>query len=66
LFTAFREALHHVCGDGDVELAAVVVIEEIQRLCTLHDEIIDRHGHQIDAYRKNKPDRQTYYFYQVR
>jgi len=59
LLTALRDALHHVCGDGDVELAAAVVIEEVQRLCALHDEIIDGHGHQIDACRKNKPDKQT-------
>ena len=45
LLAALRDALHHIRGDGDVELAAAVVVEEVQRLGALHDEIVDGHGH---------------------
>jgi hypothetical protein len=37
LLTARGDALHYLSGDSDVELAATVVIEEVQRLSTLHD-----------------------------
>jgi hypothetical protein len=37
LLTARSDALHYPSGDCDVELAAAVVIEEVQRLGALHD-----------------------------
>jgi len=43
------DALDHVGGGVDVELAAGEVIEEEQRLCTLHQDVVDAHRHQILA-----------------
>jgi hypothetical protein len=54
LLTARGDALHHLSSDCDVELAAAVVVKEVQRLGTLHDQIVDGHGHQINACCKTK------------
>ena len=45
MLAACSDALHHLSSDCDFELAAAVVVEEIQRLGALHDQIIDGHGH---------------------
>lgn len=45
LLTAHGDALHHLSSDCDVELTATVVVKEVQRLGTLHDQIVDGHGH---------------------
>ena len=37
MLTARGDALHYPGGDCDVELAAAIVIEEVQRFGTLHD-----------------------------
>ena len=53
LLTTLRNAFDHIGGEGDVELAAGVVIEEVQRLCALHEQIVHGHGYQVDALRAN-------------
>jgi hypothetical protein len=45
LLTAHSDSLHHLSSDRDVEFAAAVVIKEVERLGTLHDQIVDGHGH---------------------
>jgi len=45
LLTARGDALHHLNSDCDVELATAVVVKEVQRLGTLHDQIVDGHGY---------------------
>jgi hypothetical protein len=45
LLAARSNALHYVGGDCDVELAAAIIVEEVQWLGALHDQIVDRHGH---------------------
>ncbi len=44
-----RDAFHHIGADRRIELAAGEIVEKEQRLGALHDEIVDRHGDQIDA-----------------
>src|SRR5687767_3702145 len=44
------DAANHSLGDTDVEFAANEIIQEKQRLSTLGQNIVDTHGHQIDAY----------------
>ena len=44
-----RDAFHHRRTDRRIELAASEIIEEKQWLGALHDEVIDRHGDEIDA-----------------
>ena len=51
LRAAFRNAGDHACGDVDIEPAAGEVVEEKQRLCALHQHIVDAHGDQVDANR---------------
>jgi len=43
--TARGNALHHLSSDCNVELAAAIVVKEVKRLGTLHDQIVDGHGH---------------------
>ncbi len=43
------DALDHVGGDVDVELAAREVVEEEQRLGALHEDVVDAHRDQVDA-----------------
>jgi hypothetical protein len=45
LLTAHSDALHHLSSDCDVELPTAIVVKEVQRLGTLHDQIVDAHGH---------------------
>ena len=49
LFAARGDALDHVGGGVDVELAAGEVVEEEQRLGALHQDVVDAHRHQVDA-----------------
>ena len=49
LLAASSDALHHLSSDCDFKLATAVVVKEIQRLGTLHDQIVDGHGHQINT-----------------
>ena len=51
MLAALRDPFDHVGSEGDVELAAGVVIKEVQRLCPLHEQIVHRHGYQVDALR---------------
>ena len=44
-----RDAFHDGRADHGVELAAGKIVEKEQGLGALHDEIIDRHGNEIDA-----------------
>jgi hypothetical protein len=37
LLAALRNAFDYIGGEGDVELSAGVVVEEVQRLCALHE-----------------------------
>ncbi len=49
-FTAALGDARHDRGRGlRIELAAGEVVQEEQRLSALHDEIVDRHRHQVDA-----------------
>ena len=44
-----RDALDHRRADLGIELAAGKIVEEEQRFGALHDEVVDRHGDEIDA-----------------
>ena len=46
---AFRDAGHDRRRGLRIELAAGEIVQEEQRFGALHDEIVDRHRHQIDA-----------------
>ena len=46
---AFGDAGDHAFRDAVLQLAGGEIIEEEQRLCALHDQIVDAHGDQIDA-----------------
>ena len=48
-FAAAGDALDHVGGSVDVELAAGEVVEEEQRLGALHQDVVHTHRHQILA-----------------
>ncbi len=50
LLATFTDAGDHGGGGVHIQLAGGVVVEEEQGLGTLHDEIVDAHGHQIDAH----------------
>ena len=43
------DAFDHFRPDRRIELAAGEIVEKEQRLGALHDEIVDRHGDEIDA-----------------
>ena len=45
MLTAHSDALHHLSSDCDVELPTPIVVKEVQRLGTLHNQIVDAHGH---------------------
>jgi hypothetical protein len=49
LLTARGDALHHLSGDCDFELAAAVVVKEIQRLGTQYDLTFLGDGGESDA-----------------
>lgn len=49
LLAAFGDARDDAFRDISVELSAGIVIEEEERLCPLHDQIIRAHGNKIDA-----------------
>ena len=49
---ALRNAGDHVTGALHLELAGREVIQEEQRLCALHDEIVDAHGNEVNADRR--------------
>ena len=51
LFAASGNAAHHCCGHIHVQLAAGEVVEKEQRFGALHQDVVDRHCHQIDAHR---------------
>ena len=46
---AFRDTGHDRRGGFRIELAAGEIVQEEQRFGALHDEVVDRHRHQIDA-----------------
>ena len=46
---AVGDALDDPRADLRIELATGEIVEEEQRLGALHDEIVDRHGDEIDA-----------------
>ena len=49
---AFGDAGDHIARLFDLELAGGEIVEEEQRLGPLHDEVVDRHGDEIDADRR--------------
>ncbi len=49
LLAALCNALDHLRRDGDVELAAAVVVKEVQRLRALHEQVVHRHSDEVDA-----------------
>ncbi len=49
LAAAFGDAGHHAGGGVHVQLAGGVVVQEQQRLCALGQQVVDAHGHQVDA-----------------
>ncbi len=53
LLAAPRDAFDQGGGESDVELAAGVVVEEVQRLRALHEQIVHGHGYQVDVLRAN-------------
>ena len=48
---AARDTLDHIGGGSDIELAAGEVVEEKQRLGTLHQHVVDAHRDQVDSHR---------------
>ncbi|MNE13621.1 hypothetical protein D3C80_1064630 [compost metagenome] len=50
LLAACTYAGDHGGGGVHIQLAGGIVVEEEQGLGALHDEVIDAHGHQIDAH----------------
>jgi len=46
---ALRHAFDHACPDLGIELSTGEIVQEKQRFRPLHDEIVDRHGDEIDA-----------------
>ncbi len=49
LHASVRDALDDTRGGLDVELAAGEVVKEVQRLRTLHQEVVHGHRHEVDA-----------------
>ena len=49
LFAAEGDALDDFGGGLHVELAAGKVVEEEQRFCALHQNVVDAHADQVDA-----------------
>ena len=47
---AARDALHHLRGELDVELAAGEIVEKEQRLRALHEHVVHAHRHEVDAH----------------
>ena len=47
--TASGDTLDDGSSDVDVELGARKVVEEVERLGSLNDQIVDRHGDEIDS-----------------
>ena len=47
---ALGNAADHGCSCIDIELAAGKIIEEKQGLSALHQDVVDAHGHQINAH----------------
>jgi len=41
-------------SDVDVELGARKVVEEVERLGSLDDQVVDRHGDEVDSYKKRR------------
>jgi hypothetical protein len=52
LETPLGDPSDDVGSDGHVELGARKVVQEVQRLGSLNDEIINRHGDEVDTYKK--------------
>ena len=50
LFAALGDAFNHIGGARHIELAAGEIVEEKQRLCALHEDVVHAHGHQVDAH----------------
>src|SRR5690606_19909167 len=48
-FAAAADAFHHARSNVHVEFAGGVIVEEEQGFSTAHHQIVDAHGHQIDA-----------------
>jgi hypothetical protein len=49
LTASLCDALYNLRRHGNVELAAPVVVEKIQRFRSLHQQVVDRHGDEVDA-----------------
>ena len=49
LLTPLRDALDDRRGELDVEPAARVVVEEVERLGALHEEVVDGHRNEVDS-----------------
>ncbi len=49
LSAALGNPLNHCRRSFDIQLAGGEIIEEEQRLSTLHDQVIDTHGNEINA-----------------
>ena len=50
LAAAFRDSAHHRPEGGGFQLAGGEVVEEEQRLRRLGDDVVDAHGHEVDAH----------------
>ena len=57
LFAACRNSADHACSGIDIEPSAGEIVEKKQRLGALHQDVVDAHRHQIDAYRVMAPER---------
>ena len=49
LQAAFHDTRDDPFGDGYFQLAGGVVVEEVERFCSLHHDVVDTHGDEIDA-----------------
>ena len=52
LATSLSYAFDHLGSDLDLESATSVIIEKEQRFCTLNEQVVDGHGHQIDTWKR--------------
>lgn len=49
LQTTLGDTLDDIGGDRHIELGARKVVEEVERLGTLHNQVVDAHGNEIDT-----------------
>jgi hypothetical protein len=51
------DTLDDLGGDVDVQLRASKVVEEVERLSSLDNKVVDRHGNKIDSFHTQTDDR---------